>query len=145
MDVDWGHDGGGGEGEFVGLGLEGLLQVEGVGGDGGAGSFDLAPEVFCFVDEKAVAVGEVGEDVLFETEDFALLGFFFFGVCGDEGGFEVIGGGVGDQAGAGSAAFDGAADGWEDALGGEEVDAAVDEVGDVRLGLLDVVQHPLRV
>ena len=62
-----------------------------------------------------------------------------------EGGFEVLGGGVGQQPWALGPSLDGAADGGEDALGREEVDAAVDEVGDVRLGLLDVVEHALRV
>lgn len=45
------------------------MEVEGVGGDGGAGCLDLAPEVAGFVDEEAARVGEGSEDVLFEAED----------------------------------------------------------------------------
>lgn len=143
MDVDWGHDGSGGRGELLGLGLEGLLEVEGVGGHGRASSLDLSPEVLSFVNEEAVAVGQVGEDVLLEAEDLALLAVLV--VSGDKGGLEVIGGGVGKEAGAGGAALNGAANGGEDALGGEQVDTAVDQVGDVGLGLLDVVQDTLGV
>lgn len=143
VDVDRGHDGSGGRGELLRLGLEGLLEVEGVGGHGRASSLDLSPEVLSFVDKEAVAVGQVGEDVLLEAEDFALLAVFV--VSGDKGGLEVIGGRVGEEAGTSGAALNGAANGGEDALGGEQVDAAVDEVGDVGLGLLDVVQNTLGV
>lgn len=144
VDVDRRHDSGRGGSEFRGLGLECLLEVQGVGRHGRAGGLDLAPEVLGFVDEEAVAVGEIGEDVLLQTEDLALLGVLVVS-GGDEGGLQVVGGGVGEEAGAGGAALDGAADGGEDALGSEEVDAAVDQVGDVRFGLLDVVQHTLGV
>ena len=53
------------------------------------GGFDLAPEVARFVDEEAVGVCEVGEDVLFEAEDLVLLHVVF----GGEGvqGLEVFG------------------------------------------------------
>lgn len=141
VDVDGRHDGGRGRGEFVGLRLECLLQVEGVGGDSGTGGLDLAPEVLGLVDEEAVAVREIGQDVLLQTQDLALL----FVLGGDERRLQVFGGGVGDETGAGGATLDGAADGGENALGSEQVDAAVDEVGDMRLGLFDVVQHPLSV
>ena len=146
VDVHGRHDGRRGRGEFLRLRLEGLLQVQRVSGDSGTGGFDLAPEVLCLVDEEAVAIREVGEDVLFQTEDFALRRVVVVGVGGgDKRSFEVLGGRVGDETGAGGAAFDGAADSGEDALGCEEVDAAVDEVGDVRFGFFDVVQDPAGV
>lgn len=144
VDVDRRYDGGRGGSEFRRLGLECLLEVQGVGRHGRAGGLDLAPEVLSFVDEEAVAIGQIREDVLLQTEDLALLDVLVV-PGGHEGGFQVVGGGVREEAGAGGAALDGAADGGEDALGGEEVDAAVDQVGDVRLGLLDVVQHSLGV
>mgnify|MGYP007054560879 CR=1 FL=1 len=151
VDEDWGNDVGGGRGELVRSGLEGLLEVQRVGRHGGSGRLDLPPEVLGLVHEEAVAVGQVGEDVLLQAEDLAALRLLV--VCsGSRGGsrrrdegFEVLGRGVRDEAGAGGAALDGAADGGEDALGREQVDAAVDQVGDVRLGLLDVVQDALGV
>lgn len=144
VDVDRRHDGGGGGREFRGLGLECLLEVQGVGGHGRTSGLDLAPEVLGFVDEEAVAVSQIGEDVLLQTEDLALLSVLVVS-GGDEGGLQVVGGGVREEAGAGGAALDGAANGGEDALCSEEVDTAVDQVGDVRLGLLDVVQYTLGV
>lgn len=144
VDVDRRHDGGGGGREFRGLGLECLLEVQCVSRHSRTGGLDLAPEVLSFVDEEAVAVSQVGEDVLLQTEDLALLSVLVVS-GGDEGGLQVIGGGVREEAGAGGAALDGAADGGEDTLCSEEVDTAVNELGDVRLGLLDVVQHALGV
>jgi len=128
-------------GELLRARLPGLLEVECVCGNGGAGGLDLAPEVLGLVDEELLAVGEVGEDVLLEAQDLGLLIL----VVVEEAGLEVLGGGVGVQARPVGAPLDGAADGGEDGLGGEEVDAAVDEVRDVRLGLLDVVEYTLRV
>lgn len=81
------------------------------------------------MDEEAVAVGEIREDVLLESKDFALL-TILVGV-GHKGGFEVLGGGIGNHAWALGLAFNGSPDGREDGLGGEEVDAAVDEVGNL--------------
>ena len=104
----------------------------------------MAPEVFGFEDEELARVGDVGEDVLLEADHE--VGFVFVVVVAlVEGGFEVLGGRVGEQAWALGAALDGRADGGEDAFCGEEVDTAVDEVGDVRFGLLDVVQYALGV
>ena len=144
VDVHGGNDVSGGLCELLGAGLEGLCEVEGVCGDGGAGRLDLAPEVLGLEDEELAAVCDVGEDVLLEADDGVLLVFFVF-LAGVVGGVEVLGGGVGEEAGALGAALDGAADGGEDALGGEEVDTAVDEVGDLTLWLLDVVEDALRV
>ena len=141
MDEDGGQDVGGRLGELRGVGLPCLLEVEGVGGDGGAGGFDLPPEILGLVHKELSAVGEVGEDVLLEAEDL-VLGLL---VVVEVRGLEVLGGRVRVQARAVRAALDGAADRGEDSLGREEVHAAVDEVGDVRLGLLDVVQHALGV
>jgi hypothetical protein len=144
VDVDRGNDSGGGRSELGGLSLECLLEVESVSRDGGAGGLDLTPEVLGFVDEEAVAVSQIGEDILFQTKDLALRGVFV--VCGsDEGGLQVVRGGVREEAGAGGAALDGAADSGENAFGSKEIDAAVDQVGDVRFGFLDVVQHSLGV
>lgn len=75
VDVDGGEDVSGGLCELFGAGLEGLGEVEGVGGDGGASGFDLAPEVLGLEDEELPAVGDVGEDILFETDDGVLLVF----------------------------------------------------------------------
>lgn len=143
VDEDGGDDVGRGRGELRGLGLQGFLEVEGVGGDGGAGGFDLAPEILGFEHVELFAVGEIGEDVLLEAEHFVFLAVFE--LLAEEGGVEVFGGGVGDHAGAVGAAFDGGFDGGEDCFGGEEVDAAIDQVGDVRFGFLDVVQNALAV
>lgn len=132
MDEDGWEDVGRGFGELFGLLLEGFHEVEGVGGDGGAGGLDLAPEVLGFEDVELAAVGEVGEDVLFEADDFV-----FFAVVvvvaphGEVLRVEGVGRGVGDETRAVCAALDGALDAGEDGLGGEEVDAAVDQVGDV--------------
>lgn len=92
MDEDGGDDGGGWGRKLVALRLEGFLEIEGVGRDSGPGGFDLAPEVARFVDEEAVGVCEVGEDVLFEAEDLVLLRVVF----GGEGvqGLEVFGRGI---------------------------------------------------
>lgn len=73
VDVDGGYDGSGGRDEFLRLCLEGLLQVESVGGDGRPGGLDLAPEVLGLQDEETVAISQVGEDVLLETEGVASL------------------------------------------------------------------------
>ena len=93
VDVDWGHDCGGGLGDFGGLLLEGLQQVQCICRDGGASGFDLAPEVLGLEHEEAVAIGEVGEDVLFEAEDF--VGLVIVGVL-HVGVLEIFGRGVGD-------------------------------------------------
>jgi len=42
--------------EFVGFRLPGLLQIEGIGGDGRASSLDLSPEITGFIDKKATGV-----------------------------------------------------------------------------------------
>ena len=126
--------------ELGGLRLQGLLQVQGIGGDGGAGGLDLAPEVLGLVDEELLVVGELAEDVLLEADDLLAVFVVVVGVGGDEAGLEVVGGGVGDEAGTLSATLNGGLDAGEDSLGAKEVDATVDEVGDVALGFLDVVQ-----
>lgn len=144
VDEDRGHDVGGRRGDLFRASLEGLLEVEGVGGDGRPGRLDLSPEVLGLVDEEAVAVGQVGEDVLLQAEDLTALALLVVCRRRDEG-VEVFGRGVRHEAGAGGAALDGAADGGEDALRRKQVDTAVDQVGDVRLGLLDVVQNTLGV
>ena len=119
------------------------MQVQSVGGDGGASGLDLAPEVFGFVDKEAIGVGEIGEDVLLEPEDFVLLAVFV-GI-GPPGVFEVFGGRVGDHSRTLGSAFDGCADRGKDGFGGEEVDTAIDEVGDLGFGLLDVMQDAVGV
>jgi hypothetical protein len=60
----------------------------------------------------------------------------------EERGFEVFAGGVGDEAWTLGALLDGGADGGEDAFSSEEVDTTVYQVGDVRFGLLDVMEDP---
>lgn len=133
-------------GELLGAVLAGLLQVQGVGGHGRAGGLDLAPKVLGLVHEKLLAVGHVAENILLEANDLALaLVIVVVILVEDEGALEVLVAGVAGQARAVGAALDGALDGGEDDVGAEEVDAAVDEVGDVSLGLLDVVQDALGV
>lgn len=143
VDEDGGNDVGAGRGELLAAGLPGLLQVERVGGDGRASRLDLAPKVLGLVHVELLAVGHVAENVLLEADDLLLV--LVVVIVGHGAGHpevvEVVRGRVRDEAGAVGAALDGGSDGGEDGVGGEEVDAAVDEVADVRLGLLDVVQH----
>lgn len=89
VDVDGWYNVCRGSGDFFRLRLECLLQVKCVGGHGGASGFDLAPEIFGLVHEEAVAVCQVGEDVLFESEDFGFLALFV--LVDDVVGFEVVG------------------------------------------------------
>lgn len=142
VDEDGGHDVDAGVRELVAAGLGRLLQVECVGGDGRASRLDLTPKVLSLVDVKLLVVGHVAQDVLFETDDFVLLALVIIVVVGeDEAVFEVVGGGVGNEAGGSiEATLNGGANRGKNGLGGEEVDTAVDEVADARLGLLDVVQ-----
>ena len=147
VDEDRGDHVGAGLGQLVTAGLPGTLEVERVGRDSRASGFDLTPEVLGLVNEKLLAVGHVAEDVLFEADDLVPLALVVLVVIGEDVAvFEVIGGRVRDEAGrAVHAALDGGLDGGEDGVGGEEVYAAVDEVADARLGLLDVVQDSLSV
>lgn len=131
-------------GEFVAANLRGLLEIQRVGGHSRAGGLDLAPEIFGLVDEELLAVGHVAENVLLEADDLLLV--LVIVVVGNGTGhgeiIQVVGGGVRDEARrAISATLNGRSNRREDGIGGEEVDAAVDQVADVRLGLLDVVKH----
>lgn len=146
VDEDRGHDVGGRLGDFITAGLPGLLEVESVGGDGRAGSLDLSPEVLCLADVELLAVGHVTQDILFKTDDLVLALVVVVVITAArievEAGLEVLRGWVGDEAGgAVEAPFDSGLDGREDGFRGEEVDTAVDEVGDAGFGLFDVVQH----
>ena len=144
VDVNGRDDVCGGGGELFGARLEGLEEVEGVSWDGGACGLDLTPEVLCFENEELARVGNVGENILLEADyEVRLVLVVVFALV--EGGLEVLRGGVGEQTWSLGAALDGGANGREDAFCGEEVDTAVDEVGDVPLGLLDVVQDALGV
>lgn len=131
-------------GEFVAANLRGLLEIQRVGGHRRAGGLDLSPEIFGLVDEELLAVGHVAENVLLEADDLLLV--LVIVVVGNSTGhgevIQVIGGGIRDKAGRTiGATLNGRSNGWEDGIGGEEVDTAVDQVADVRLGLLDVVKH----
>lgn len=144
VDENGGDDVGACGGEFVTTGLGGLLQIQRVGGHCRSGSLDLAPEVLGLVDKELLAVGHVTQNVLLEADDLLLvLVVVILGNCTGHGEvIQVVGGRVRDEAGrAIEAALDGRSDGGEDGIGGEQVDAAVDQVADVRLGLLDVVEH----
>lgn len=139
MDEDGSDDVGARLGELLGAALPGLLQVQGVGRDGGAGCLDLAPEVLGLVYKEVLGVGEVTEDVLLEADNLVLA--LLVVVVEDEAVLEVLGARVGHEAGGTvGAALDGGLDGGEDGVGGEEVDTAVDQVADLRLGLLDVME-----
>lgn len=144
VDKDGGHDVGACGGEFVAAGLRGLLQIQRVGGHRRAGGLDLAPEVLGLVDKELLAVGHVAQNVLLEADDLllVLVVVILGNGTGHGEGIQVVGRRVGDETGrAIGAALDGRSDGGEDGIGGEEVDATVDQVADVRLGLLDVVKH----
>lgn len=143
MDEDGRHDGRGRLGDLLGLLLECLLQVQRVRGHGTPRRLDLAPEVLGFVDEEAVAVGEFRQDVLLQAHDFIALAVFV--IIGNEAGLEVLGRWVADQAGPFGLALDGGLDGGKDGVRGEQIDAAVDHVGDMAFGFLDVVEHAFRV
>lgn len=145
VDEHRGNDVGGGLSKLLGAILASLLQVEGVGGHGGASSLDLAPKILGLVHKELLAVGHVTEDVLLEADDLALALVVVVILVEDEGALEVLVAGVAGEARAVGAALDGALDGGEDDVCAEKVDTAVDEVGDVALGLLDVVQDALGV
>lgn len=144
VNVDWRQNVCGGGRELLRSRLECLQEVQGVGWDGRTSGLDLAPKVLGLKDEELPAVGNVGQYILLQANDSILLVIVVVFVL-VEGRFEVLGGGVRQQPWALGPSLDGAANGGEDALGREEVDSAVDEVGDVRLGLLDVVKHALGV
>lgn len=139
-------DVGRGLGKLLGAVLAGLLEVQGIGGHGRAGGLDLAPKVLGLVYEELLAIGHVAENILLEADNLALaLIVVVVVLVEDEGALEVLVAGVAGQARSVGATLNGALDGGEDNIGAEEVDTAVDEVGDVALGLLDVVQHALGV
>lgn len=134
VDEDRGNNVGARGGEFVAANLRGLLQIQGVGGHRRAGGLDLAPKVFGLVNEKLLAVGHITQNVLFQADDLLLVLIVI--IVGNSTGHrevvQVIGGGVGDEAGrAIGAALDGRSNRREDGIGGEEVDTAVDQVADV--------------
>lgn len=64
VDEDRREDVGGWRSELFRLCLEGLLEVKSIGWHSGAGRLDLSPEVPRLVNKEAVAVSEIGEDVL---------------------------------------------------------------------------------
>ena len=142
------NDVGAGGGELPGgLGLSGLLKVQGVGGNSRASSLDLAPEVLGLVDVELLTIGHIGQDVLLQANDLALLLLVLVIVVGGNVAvLEVIGRGVGNETrGAVEAALDGGTNRGKDGLSGEEVDTTVDEVADAPLGLLDVVKNTASV
>lgn len=129
--------------DFFRLRLESLLQVQGVGRNGRPSSLDLTPEVLGLVHEEAVAVRKIRQDVLFQTKDFVLLSIII--QVGHKRGLQVLGRGVRNHTWSLGLAFDGASNGGEDAFGGEEVNTAIDQVGNMALGLLHVMKNPFRV
>ncbi len=139
VDEDRWHDSRGGFCDLCRLRLERLGQVECVGGHSGASGLDLPPEVLGLVHKEAVAVGQFGQNILLEAHDFVALAVFV--IVGHEAGLEVLGRWVVDHAGPFGLALDGSLDAGEDGIRGEEVDAAVDEVGDVGFGLFNIVEH----
>lgn len=128
--------------ELLGAGLEGLLEVESVGGHSGSSRLDLAPEVLGLVDEELLVIGKVTEDVLLEADDTVLVTQI---VVEDHAALEVIGARIRDEAGSVSSALDSILNAGEDSLSAEQVDTAVNEVADVTLGLLDVVKNTASV
>ena len=94
------------------------------------------------MDEETVAICQVREDVLLQAKDLILLTIV---IVGHEGILKILGRWVGDHAWTFGPTLDGGSDGGEDSLGGEEVDTAVDEIGDLAFRLLDVVKDSLGV
>lgn len=70
INVDGGHNVSGRslQTRLLGVGLESLLQVEGVGGDGGTGSLDLSPEVLGLVCVESIGGRELDENILLESK-----------------------------------------------------------------------------
>lgn len=144
VNEDGRNDVGRGSGELLGSVLPGLLEIQGVGGDGRASSLDLAPKVLGLVYKELLAIGHVAEDILLKADD-GVAAVVVLVLVVDKGIFEVLGTGVAGQAGTVVAAFDRALDGGKDDIGAEQVDTAVDQVADVALRLLDIVQDALGV
>lgn len=122
-------DGGGGFRELRALSLERLLQVERVRGDSTPSRLDLSPEITCLVHEEPAGVGERAEDILLQSKDAGGVA-----IGGVEGGVARKTLRLRLHRGSNKR---------EDA-GGEKVHAAVDQVADMALGLLDVVADLLR-
>jgi len=141
VDEDWGDNVCRGGCELLGTALCCLLEVESIGRDGGPGSLDLAPEVLGLVHKELFAVRHVTQNVLLEADDL-VLAVLVVVVVDHEGALEVIGRRVRNQTRrAIGTALDGGANRREDSLGAEQINAAVDQIGDVAFGLLDVVKH----
>lgn len=133
-------------GKLVGTILPGLLQVQRIGRDSGASSLDLSPKVLGLVDEELFAVGHVAKNILLEADNL-VLGLIILVVILVENvrALEILGARVAGETWTVSATLNGALDRGEDDVGAEQVDTTVDQVGDVTLGLLDVMQDALRV
>lgn len=143
MNVDGGYDRGGWRCELLRLSLKGLLQVQRVGGHSGSRGLDLPPKVSRLMHKEPVAVGQVGEDVLLQTQNLRPLAVLI--VLRNEGRLEVLGRRVRNQSGTCGPSFDRSPNGRENALCGEQVDTAIDQIRDVRFWLFNVVKYALRV
>jgi len=130
--------------QLLSLRLPSLLQIQSIGWDRRSGRLDLAPEVFGLVHEELLAVGKIRQDVLLETNHLRLRFLIVFTVK-HKAALEVVAARVRKQTRPVSPPLHGALNGREDGLGAEKVDAAVDQVADMTLGLLHVVQHPPRM
>lgn len=119
VDKDGRDDVGRGRGQLLGAVLPGLLQVQGVGRDGGARSLDLSPKVLCLVHKELLRVGHVAKNVLLEADDLALALVVLVVRVEHEGALQILGGGIGGEAGPVGAALHGALDGREDDVGAE--------------------------
>lgn len=129
-------------GKLLGATLVSQLQIQRIGRDGRASSLDLAPEILGLIYKELLAVGKVRENVLFQAQNLLAL---FLIVIGHETRLEVLGRRVGYQTGAVGSALDGGSDRREDGINAEQVDTTVDQVGNVTLGLLDIVEDSSRV
>ena len=117
------------------------MEVESICRYRRTGGLDLAPEILGFEDEELVAVRQVGQDVLFEAEHFVLLSVLQF--LREECRIQVFRGGIGDETGSVCTTLDGGSNGGEDCFRRKEINAAIDQIGDVRFGLFDVVEDLL--
>lgn len=131
--------------KLLGTVLPSLLQVQGVGRDGGSSRLDLSPKVLGLVDKELLAVSHVAEDVLLKADDLVLGLVVIIVLVEHVGALEVLGARVAGKAWSVGSTLDRTLNGREDDVGTEQVDTTVDQVGNMALGLLDIVQNPLRV
>lgn len=131
--------------ELIAARLPCALQVESIRGHSRPSRLDLSPEVLRLTNKELLTIRHITQDILFQTNDLILPLLIIIVVLASSHGmecFEIVGGRVRyETCGAVGAALDGRFDRGEDGFGREEVDAAVDQVGDLGFGLFDIMKH----